>query len=195
MSVRASTELEKFGDICKGLQGSVKRIEAIQVFYPRPRQIEDSFTENYRMSRIVDSLSLYSNLYSGQIWSFQVSTAYKTKANKVWPVDPGKTEGSKPRGQLDWLEQSQLDDVLCQDSEQYSDWIILKFSDISKRSWLTKEHIEDLIVEDLWTKEQKLFIEVFYNQEKALAFDFLYIGKVKPDIAPSQVIKTVKHKA
>jgi hypothetical protein len=147
------------------------------------------------MSRIVDSLSLCSNLYSGQIWLFRVSTAYKTKANKVWLVDSSKMDSSKPGGQLDWLEQSKLDDVPCQDSGQYSDWIIPKFSDIPKGSQLTKEQIKNLIVEDLWTKEQKLFIEVFYNWEKALAFDFLYIGKVKPDVALSQVIKTVKYKA
>jgi hypothetical protein len=104
-------------------------------------------------------------------------------------------DGSKPGGQLDWLEQSKLDDVLCQDSGQYSDWITSKFSDISKSSWLTKEQIEDLIVEDLWTKEQELFIEMLYNQEKVFAFDFTHIGKVKPDIVLFQVIKTVKYKA
>jgi hypothetical protein len=104
-------------------------------------------------------------------------------------------DGSKPGGRLDWLEQSKLDDVPCQDSGQYSDWITPKFSDIPKRSRLTKERIENLIVGDLWTKEQKLFIEVLYNREKALVFDFTHIGKVKPDVAPPQVIKTVKHKA
>ena len=36
---------------------------------------------------------------------------------------------------------------------------------------------------------------MLYNREKALAFDFSQIGKVKPDVAPPQVIKTVKHKA
>jgi hypothetical protein len=36
---------------------------------------------------------------------------------------------------------------------------------------------------------------MLYNREKALAFDFLEIGKVKPDVAPPQVIKTVKYKA
>jgi hypothetical protein len=36
---------------------------------------------------------------------------------------------------------------------------------------------------------------MLYNWEKALAFDFLEIGKVKPDVAPPQVIKIVKHKA
>jgi hypothetical protein len=36
---------------------------------------------------------------------------------------------------------------------------------------------------------------MLYNREKALAFDFSHIGKVKPDVAPPQVIKTIEHKA
>jgi hypothetical protein len=132
--VQTQIDLQKPIRICKGLQSSVKRIEAIQVFHPRPERIEDSFTGNYRMSRIVDSLSLCSNPYSGQIRPFRVSTAYKTKANKVQPVDSSETDGSKPGGRLDWFEKSKLDDVLCQDSGQYSDWITPKFSDIPKSS-------------------------------------------------------------
>jgi hypothetical protein len=48
---------------------------------------------------------------------------------------------------------------------------------------------------DLWLKEKELFIELLYNREKAIAFDFSHIRKVKADVAPPQVIKTVEHKA
>ena len=125
-----------------------------------------------------------------------MATTYKTKANKVRLVDPGETDGSKPRGCLDWLERSKIDDVLCLESRLYSDWITPKFSDVQKGSRLTDERIKDLVVGDsLWPKEKELFIEVLYNREKALAFDFSHIGKVRPDVAPPQTIKTVKHKA
>jgi hypothetical protein len=78
----------------------------------------------------------------------------------------------------------------------YADWITPKFSDIQKGSRLTEERIKDLIVGDsLWPKERELFIKVLYNREKALAFDFSHIGKVRPDVAPLQIIKTVEHKA
>jgi len=36
---------------------------------------------------------------------------------------------------------------------------------------------------------------MLYNQEKAIAFDFSHIRKVKLDVALPQIIKTVKHKA
>ena len=59
-----------------------------------------------------------------------------------------------------------------------------------------EECIKELIIGDsLWLKEKELFIEMLYNWDKALAFDFSEIGKVKPNVAPPQVIKTVKHKA
>ena len=40
-----------------------------------------------------------------------------------------------------------------------------------------------------------MLLEVLYNQERALAFDFSYCGKVRPNVAPPQVIKTIEHKA
>ena len=36
---------------------------------------------------------------------------------------------------------------------------------------------------------------MLYNRKKALAFDFSHCGKVRPEVAPPQVIKTVEHKA
>jgi len=36
---------------------------------------------------------------------------------------------------------------------------------------------------------------MLYNREKAIAFDFSHIRKVKLEVVPPQVIKTIKHKA
>jgi len=36
---------------------------------------------------------------------------------------------------------------------------------------------------------------MLYNREKAIAFDFSHIRKVRLEVAPPQVIKTIKHKA
>jgi hypothetical protein len=114
-----------------------------------------------------------------------VATAYKTKANKVQPVDSSDADGSKLGGCIDWFEKSKVDNIPYLDSRQYSDWLTPKFSDIPKGSRLIEERIEALVVGDsLWSKEKELFIEMLYNWEKALAFDFSEIGKVKPDVAP-----------
>ena len=114
-----------------------------------------------------------------------MAIAYKIKANKVRLVDSSDSDGSKPRGCIDWFERSKAEDIPYLDSRQYSDWLTPKFSDIPKGSRLIEELIKELIIGDsLWPKEKELFIEMLYNREKALAFDFSEIGKVKPDVAP-----------
>jgi hypothetical protein len=142
---------------------AIKRIGAIQISHPQPSQVGDLATGEYRMSRTVDSFSFTQNPYFRQPQTFRVSTVYKTKANKVRLVDPGETDGSKPRGRPDWFEWSKADDVPCLDPGKYADWITPKFSDIPKGSRLTDERIKGLIIGDLWPKEKELFIEVLYN--------------------------------
>ena len=112
-------------------------------------------------------------------------TTYKTKANKVRLVDPRQTDSSKPRGCLDWLKRSRASNVPC-GLGMYTEWITPKFLDICKGTCLTKEQIKDLVIKDsLWPKEKEVFLEMLYNQEKAITFDFLHIRKVKLNIAPS----------
>ena len=72
------------------------------------------------------------------------------------------------------------DDVPCQDPGQFLDWITPKFSSVQKGSRLTKKRIKDLVVGDnLQLRERELFLEMLYNQEKAIAFNFLHIKKVR----------------
>ena len=57
------------------------------------------------------------------------------------------------------------------------------------------ERATKLIVgKELTLEERAVFIEMLYNKEKALAFDFLYCKKVCLEVALLQVIKIVKHK-
>jgi hypothetical protein len=78
-------------------------------------------------------------------------------------VDPEETNGSKPRGSLDWLKRSKANDVFCKPG-LYSKWITLKFSDICKGTRLTEEQIKDLVIRDsLWPKEKEVFLEMLYN--------------------------------
>src|SRR5439155_24670072 len=79
---------------------------------------------------------------------------------------------------------------------EYSKWLILKFSDIVKGSRLTEERVTKLIVgKELTLQERAVFLEMLYNREKALAFDFSHCGKIRSEVAPPQVIKTIEHKA
>ena len=95
---------------------TVKRIGAIQVFCPQPSKARDLATREYRLSRNVDSFSFTQDPYFGRPQMFQVAIAYKTKANKVRPVDSSDADGSKPGGCMDWFERSKVDDIPYLDS-------------------------------------------------------------------------------
>jgi hypothetical protein len=168
----------------KRLRASVKQVGAIQVFCLRTSSAESLSGGGYKLSRVFDDVSFCQNPYLGRQQRFQVSTAYKTKANKVRLVDPRQTDSFKPRGCLDWLERSRASNVPC-GPRMYTEWITPKFSDIRKGTCLTNKQIKDLVVRDsLWPKEKEVFLEMLYNQEKAIAFDFSHIRKVKLDVAP-----------
>jgi|SRR5438045_861833 len=144
----------------------------------------------YRLSRTVDEFSMLSKPYV-----VKVGTLRKRKADKVRPVDLGVSDGSKPGSILDWVEKSKLTDVVHGEKGKYSNWLILKFSDIKKGSRLTEECAAKLLVgEGLTSQEKAMFFEMLYNREKALAFDFSHCGKIHSEVTPPQVIKTVKHK-
>src|SRR5204863_2671299 len=99
-------------------------------------------------------------------------------------------------GILNWIEKSKEMDVVHHEKGMYSKWLIPKFSDIEKGSRLTEERAAKLIIrEELTSKERAMFLEMLYNREKALAFDFSHCGKIRSEVAPPEVIKTVEHKA
>lgn len=44
-------------------------------------------------------------------------------------------------------------------------------------------------------EEKEVLIEMLYNQEIVLAWDFSEMGKVKKEVAPLQKIQTIDHQA
>jgi len=113
-------------------RASEKRVGAIQVFAQGLAKQRTLVQADIDYQGIFDNVSFCQNPYFGRrTLRFQVSTAYKTKANKVRPVDPGETDGSKPGGCLDWLEKSKANDILCEPG-LYSEWITPKFQIFAK---------------------------------------------------------------
>ena len=78
--------------------------------------------------------------------TFAIARIYKKKADKVKPVDPNGTDGSKLGGILDWVERSRARDIVPSEVGRYTEWLIPKFSDISRGSRLTKERADGLLV-------------------------------------------------
>lgn len=161
----------------------------IHVFYPG-KGIDSELPEDEGtvLSRRFDEISMGETPY-------RVSTAYKTKDKKVRPVDSGESDGSRPGGVTDWMERSKATDVKHPPGP-YDKWILRKFSGIQRGTRLTTERIEALTIgSGLTIQERDVLLEMLYNREAALAFDFSHCGKIRPDVAPPQVIRTIEHKA
>ncbi len=52
-----------------------------------------------------------------------------------------------------------------------------------------------IIGEGFTLEERKIFREMLFYQEKALAFNFMHRGKVRPEVSPPQMIETIEHEA
>ena len=169
----------------------------VRVFY-LARQWEEGGKEKEGSTyKITKKSDVYSMIHAKELKKeFRVfGSKYKRVGEKVKPVDLG-TGGDKPGGIPDWVQKSKEKDVYHKPSGTYSWWLIPKFSMINKGDRLTPERIEKLKIGASITPEEKdLLIEMLYNREKALAFDFSQLGRVSRDVAPPQVIKTIPHKA
>ena len=121
-----------------------------------------------------------------------VATAYKRKADKVRPVDAPLLDGSQPAGDPEWRQKA-----IARERYQpgkYSKFITGKFSNIKKGSRLTKARMATLDVGDLSPAEKDVFLNMLYNREAALAWDFSEIGLLREEVAPASRIRTVEHK-
>ena len=74
----------------------------------------------------------------------------------------------------------------------YAGWLIPKFLDIKRGSRLTEECIKRLKVgSDLSVEEHNVFLEVLFNYESGIAFDFIEKGRFLDDVKPLHLIPTM----
>jgi hypothetical protein len=129
--------------------------------------------------------------------ALRVRTMYKKKKDKVRPVDVSTSDGTKPGGTEDWHDKAVNEERrqgLDRPRSYHDRYLTPKFSDIPRGSRLTPERIATLKVgEDMTKKERELLLEMLFNREKALAWAFEEIGRIHPEVAPPQEIKTIDH--
>ena len=135
----------------------------------------------------------------GKLKEILVNTLYKRKGVKIHPRDDVPSDGSTPEGDPEWKAKKweKVRKKLQEDSK-YRDWITPKFSDIKRGTRIYKERLQGLIdqVNGTLTREElDVFLEIMYNREAALAWEFSECGKLDPLVAPPQVIRVVEHKA
>ena len=73
-------------------------------------------------------------------------------------------------------------------------WLIPKFSNIERGRQLTPERIVKLkIGESLTSEERIVLLEVLFNREAGIAFDFTEKEYFKPEVEPLHAIPTIQH--
>lgn len=65
---------------------------------------------------------------------------------------------------------------------KYTQYTICKFTLITKRTRLTLKQFTKMITKEKMTFKKKIFIEILYNQEAILVWDFSEIRKVKKKV-------------
>ena len=101
--------------------------------------------------------------------------------------------GLRPRGKGNWRVEA-ISKKCYKLGGAYAEWLIPKFSDIEPGLQLTEEHIKRLKVGgNLSAEEYNVFLEVLFNCEASIAFDFIEKGCFLDDVEPPHVISTISH--
>ena len=144
-------------------------------------------TDTYVSCKEDESLSLNSYV--------EINTLYKRKKDKVKPVNRPHKEGPKPEEVEKWKEQIAVykGDDRNKSGSQYP-WLIPKFSNIERGRRLTPKRIKKLkIGESVASEERIVLLEVPFNREAGIAFDFTEKGYFKPEVEPPHAIPTIQH--
>ena len=161
------------------------------------RACSETKADYHRFSRKFDLLAASRAPY--RLPTVRIDTMYKKKAQKTTPVNSSVSDGSVPGGQTGW-KSLLAPEITAQSWEglkgKFGEFLTPKFSKLAQGSRLTPERVERMMIgPELWPKERELLMEMFYRREAALSWTFDEIGKVRPEVAPDQEIRTVEHKA
>ena len=63
------------------------------------------------------------------------------------------------------------------------------YTQLAKGTRPTPKRLERIIVGDIWPQEREILKAMLFNWEEALAWGFLKMGKVRPEVAPLMKIK------
>ena len=138
------------------------------------------------------SLSDHFNLHDCSSGTLDVDILYKKKVDKVKPMDLSYEGGLKPEEKEDWWQKAIAKEVYT--PRKYSGWIIPKFSVIKKGTCLTMEMIENLnVAKNLTVGEKDVLLEVLFNREAAITFDFTAKGHFSDEIEPPHVVSTISY--
>jgi hypothetical protein len=102
-----------------------------------------------------------------------VCAMYKRKNQKVRSVNSCIFDDSISEESASWkadILKKELMRKIVNSTNQYAQWLILKFSDLTKSVRLKSERLQRMKIEDfLWEKKKNLLTKMLYNRKVVLA--------------------------
>jgi hypothetical protein len=79
--------------------------------------------------------------------------------------------------------------------DRFANWLILKFSDLTKKTRLKSKFLKRIRFDDELTKTEKdFFIAMFYNCKTALIWGFFEMKCIRSKVSSFIKLRTIKHK-
>jgi hypothetical protein len=122
---------------------------------------------------------------------------YKWKAQKIRPVDSSFLDGMNT-GKSVWKDEILEGEQKGRRNEQgpCGRWLIPEFSTLAKGTRLTDKRVAIMqIGTDILPQEEDLLMQLLYNREAVLSWDFSEIGKVRSAVAAPQQSRASPHTA
>ncbi len=129
----------------------------------------------------------------------RINILFKSKAKKVQPVDNTSSDGSVPKGSINWKESrfAKMKKKAIPIGSHWDKIIMSKFSDIRKGFYLISEYLKKIFkrTETILNKvERDLLTYMLYQYEEILVWEFPHYGRIHSDIISLQDIRIMEHK-
>ena len=129
----------------------------------------------------------------------KVNTLYKRKADKVHPVNYSGPSGDTPGGFEDWPErclQQYHASPAWDKPSRFDKHLHPRIATFPRGTRLSPDRAERMMVgSELTPEENDLLLEILFKREGALAWGFEDVGRVRPEVAPPQRMRTLPHEA
>lgn len=124
----------------------------------------------------------------------RVSTMYKRKADKVQPQNVQLRDGGTPGGRVDWRKVAMAEQKSVEPDDMLDTFFEKRYAAFPRGTRLTDERFNMMRINpDLSVEERALVKEMLLRREPALAWDFSKCGRIRPEVAPPQKIRTIDH--
>ncbi len=169
-----------------------KSAEHVRIFCSSIEMMRD---EEVRLFKRNDFVTFVQALRA--LFKVKVYTIYKRKNQKVKLSDTCVSDDFKSDDDASWKK-----DIIKKKKyfknfiDQFAEFLISKFSELTKEARLKSERIQRMQIEnELLKRERELLLEMLFNREVVLFWDFIEKDSVRSKVTSLMKIRTMLHEA